>query len=108
VECKLSQSRQNEAISDDQDNQRHFRAIILAHLPQKLSLILAFLNLLDSKPYVLDLLQEILLDSRFWLIIKPLSSIERLEIYQESNISLAKQYWFDVLFPTWWKNGKRH
>jgi hypothetical protein len=58
-------------------------------------------GLLDSKPYVLDILQEIILDSRFWLIITPLSSIERLEIYQESNISLAKQYWFDVLFPTW-------
>jgi hypothetical protein len=58
-------------------------------------------GLLDSKPYVLDLLQEIIQDSRFWLIIKPLSSIERLELYQENNISLAKQYWFDVLFPTW-------
>jgi hypothetical protein len=40
-------------------------------------------GLLDSKPYVLDLLQEIIQDSRFWLIIKPLSSIERLEIYQD-------------------------
>jgi hypothetical protein len=58
-------------------------------------------GLLNSKPYVLDLLVEVILDSRLWLNLKPLSSAQKQDIYSEMNITPAQQYWFDVLFTRW-------
>ena len=56
---------------------------------------------LNSKPYVLDLLAEVVLDSTFWLDLNPLNVTQRQFIYTEMNCSPAQQYWFDVLFPQW-------
>ena len=56
---------------------------------------------LNSKPYVLDLLAEVVLDSTFWLALNPLNVTQRQFIYTEMNCSPAQQYWFDVLFPQW-------
>lgn len=63
---------------------------------------------LNSRPYVLDFLEELLRDSRFWLIIKPLSLIDRQEIYQARSISVARQYWLEVLFPAWINERDHH
>ena len=56
---------------------------------------------LNSKPYVLDLLAEVVLDSTFWLALNHLNVTQRQFIYTEMNCSPAQQYWFDVLFPQW-------
>ena len=56
---------------------------------------------LNSKPYVLDLLTEVVLDATFWLALNPLNATQRQIIYTEMNSSPAQQYWFDALFPQW-------
>lgn len=54
-------------------------------------------GLLVSKPYVLDLLIEVILDTEFWLVLQTLSPEDR----QPFNLSVTEQYWFEVLFPKW-------
>lgn len=56
---------------------------------------------LAQKSSVVGLLSEVILDSRFWLAIKTLTTEQRQQFYTSMRISPAEQYWFDVLFPLW-------
>ncbi|MGB3517400.1 MAG: hypothetical protein WBA43_13180 [Elainellaceae cyanobacterium] len=58
-------------------------------------------GLLTSKPYVLDLLTEIILDTQLWLLLKPLSQEQRQRLYLSENKPITEQYWLEVLFPRW-------
>lgn len=60
-------------------------------------------GLLTSKPQVLDFLQELIGDCNFWIIVQPLSLIDRTEIYDANGVTPAKRHWFDVLFPAWFQ-----
>ncbi|WP_139276512.1 hypothetical protein [Spirulina major] len=76
------------------------------NLAQKLTALSKWIKdkkdgLLTSKPYVLDLLTEIILDVELWLILSAFSPEDRQELYASENFSVTEQYWFDVLFPRW-------
>ena len=58
---------------------------------------------LISKIRALDLLTEIVLDSELWLNVSELSPDERLIFYQEHQITAAEKFWFDTLFPSWFR-----
>lgn len=58
-------------------------------------------GLLTSKPYVLDLLTEVILDAELWLALSALSDTERQQFYASENLSVTRQYWLEVLFPRW-------
>jgi hypothetical protein len=58
-------------------------------------------GLLMSKPYVLDLLLEVITDAETWLCLSALSTDERLLLYTSENFSIVEQYWLEVLFPRW-------
>ncbi len=61
-------------------------------------------GLLMSKPYVLDLLTEVILDVQLWLILKSLSHQEKQQFYASENFSVTERYWLEVLFPRWINN----
>lgn len=61
-------------------------------------------GLLMSKPYVLDLLGEMILDVRLWLSLKPLSQQDRQKLYIGENFPVTQQYWLEVLFPRWFND----
>jgi len=84
--------------------------IVEPKLAQKLAALTKWIKgkedgLLMSKPYVLDLLGEVILDARLWLILKPLSQQDRQTLYITEQFSLTQQYWLEVLFPRWF-NGE--
>jgi hypothetical protein len=56
---------------------------------------------LMSKPYVLDLLTELTLDSELWLSLKRMTPDEKQKFYNQEEITSAEQYWYDFLFPQW-------
>lgn len=58
-------------------------------------------GLLNSKPQVLDLLVEIILDSEAWLDLSDFNADEKKIFYQQNNVSIIDQFWFDYLFPCW-------
>lgn len=58
-------------------------------------------GLLMSKPYVLDLLTEVILDVQLWLALNSISPQQRQYFYESENFSVTERYWFDVLFPRW-------
>jgi hypothetical protein len=79
------------------------------HLAQKLAVLTKWIKdkkdgLLMSKPYVLDLLGEVILDARLWLVLKPLSQQDRQNLYLSQNFSVTQQYWLEVLFPCWFND----
>lgn len=79
------------------------------HLAQKLAALTKWIKdkkdgLLTSKPYVLDLLGEVILDARLWLVLKPLSQQDRQNLYLSQNFSVTQQYWLEVLFPCWFND----
>jgi hypothetical protein len=79
------------------------------HLAQKLAVLTKWIKdkkdgLLMSKPYVLDLLGEVILDARLWLVLKPLSQQDRQNLYLSQNFSVTQQYWLEVLFPRWFND----
>jgi acyl-CoA-binding protein len=61
-------------------------------------------GLLTSKPYVLDLLGEMILDAGLWLALKPLSQEDRQKLYLNLNFSVTQQYWIEILFPRWFND----
>ncbi len=56
---------------------------------------------LNNKPYILDLLTELILDSEFWLLLKSMTPNEKQKFYIKEQITPAEQYWYDFLFPQW-------
>lgn len=75
-------------------------------LAQKLTALTKWIEdkkdgLLTSKPYVLALLTEVILDAELWLALRSLSPEQRQQLYLSENNSAAEQYWFEVLFPRW-------
>ncbi|MDA0268936.1 MAG: hypothetical protein O3A14_18730 [Cyanobacteria bacterium] len=75
-------------------------------LAQKLTALTKWIEdkkdgLLTSKPYVLVLLTEVILDAELWLALRSLSPEQRQQLYLSENNSAAEQYWFEVLFPRW-------
>lgn len=75
-------------------------------LAQKLTALAKWIKdkkdgLLISKPYVLDLLTEVILDVELWLALRSLSDDERCQFYVSENFSVTEQYWLEVLFPRW-------
>lgn len=78
-------------------------------LAQKLTALTKWIEdkkdgLLTSKPYVLALLTEVILDAELWLALRSLSPEQRQQLYLSENNSAAEQYWFEVLFPRWIKD----
>lgn len=58
-------------------------------------------GLLMSKPYVLDLLTEVISDADLWVALRPLSDEERRQFYASESFSVTERYWLEVLFPRW-------
>ncbi|MEA5417939.1 hypothetical protein VB712_01805 [Spirulina sp. CCNP1310] len=76
------------------------------NLAQKLAALSKWIEpkkdgLLVSKPYVLDLLTEVIGDSEIWFGLRSLSDSERQQFYASENFSVTEQYWLEVLFPRW-------
>jgi hypothetical protein len=72
------------------------------NLAHKLSALVKWIKdkkdgLLASKPYVLDLLGEMILDTEIWLMLQSLSPEDK----QQLDLSITEQYWLEVLFPKW-------
>lgn len=65
-------------------------------------------GLLTSKPHILGLLKELIEDCKFWLIVQPLSEVDRTEIYNDFKVTPAQRYWFEVLFPAWFQERDPH
>lgn len=60
-------------------------------------------GLLMSKPQVLDLLTEIILDSELWLNLLELSPDERKIFDENYKLNSAEKFWIDELFPSWFR-----
>lgn len=58
-------------------------------------------GLLMSKPDVLDLLTEVILDAELWFALRSLSLEQRQQLYLIENKPVTEQYWLEVLFPRW-------
>jgi hypothetical protein len=76
------------------------------NLAQKLTALAKWIEnkkdgLLTSKPYVLDLLTEVILDAELWLVLRSFSSEERQQFYEGESFSVTEQYWLEVLFTRW-------
>lgn len=83
--------------------------VVEPKLAQKLTVLTKWIKdkkdgLLMSKPCVLDLLGEVILDARLWLVLKSLSQQDRQNLYLSQNFSVTQQYWLEVLFPRWFND----
>ncbi len=54
-------------------------------------------GLLTKKPLVIDILNELILDAKIWLLIK--DPKQRREFLQEATPT--EQYWYEILYPAW-------
>jgi len=76
------------------------------NLAQKLTALAKWIKdkkdgLLMSKPDVLNLLTEVILDAELWFALSFLSHEERHQFYVGERLSVTEQYWLEVLFPRW-------
>ena len=60
-------------------------------------------GLLTKKRLVVDLLIEIILSSDVWLKLKDLSPEERTELFGILELSPPEIYWYEILFPKWFR-----
>ena len=76
------------------------------NLAQKLTALTKWIKdkkdgLLMSKPDVLDLLTEVILDAELWFALRSLSHEEQQQFYAGGSLSVTEQYWLEILFPRW-------
>ena len=60
-------------------------------------------GLLTKKRLVMDLIIEVMQDAKFWLKIKDLAPDEKIAFYHQAQLTPPERYWYETLFPTWFK-----
>jgi hypothetical protein len=60
-------------------------------------------GLLTKKLLVIDFLIELTQDALLWLKIKDFNPEERQEFFQRADLTPSEQYWYEILFPEWFR-----